>query len=310
MTSNVPIQTALQQYALSGPAVLIRHNENATYRVGKDVLLRIHQPKEGFDTALLSGGVSAFTLRHSEMEFLLHLQKHDLYVQTPLLTKDGRLVAEINGTPVTALTWIRGNTLERLFFTPEHAKRLGEMLGRLHLACASLPAARDAIHYDEALCMRLAQRVQRGEAEGCITCAHVHTITKTLAAIGGHLLRAKQDPDAFIRVHADLSLSNLLATDKGFVPIDFSLSGYCHWAMDLASLKHNLPDANVQNGIAQGYHGITGRTAADADIAPLFALQVLLFIACQYERYCQQEWFAQRMDAWCAEIFEPLLSIA
>lgn len=43
------IQEALANYNINASEIeLLRHNENLTYRVGKDYLLQIHEPAEGF----------------------------------------------------------------------------------------------------------------------------------------------------------------------------------------------------------------------------------------------------------------------
>ena len=48
---NKYLDEALSCYDIAvSDIVLLRHNENLTYRVGNDYLLQIHEPVEGFYT--------------------------------------------------------------------------------------------------------------------------------------------------------------------------------------------------------------------------------------------------------------------
>ena len=45
------LKEILVQYGLNESEVtLLRHNENKTFRLGKDYLIQIHEPVEGFHT--------------------------------------------------------------------------------------------------------------------------------------------------------------------------------------------------------------------------------------------------------------------
>ena len=106
--------------------------------------------------------------------------------------------------------------------------------------------------------------------------------------------------------HADLCLSNVLRTDRGLVPIDFSLSGWGYRMMDLGGLaaQLNTPEHTAQ--MIRGYERMREIKTDIRAIEAFYALSILLFIACQSGRYCGEDWFGAAMKRWSEECFLPL----
>ena len=110
-------------------------------------------------------------------------------------------------------------------------------------------------------------------------------------------------------VHADLSKTNMILNPNGQItPIDFSLSGYSHYYMDLGGLFGHIYSDVERKYILEGYKSVCQREINPYNIEPYFALQVILFIACQYERAKGWDWFADTMERWCRDIFKPLVN--
>ena len=64
------LEEALSYYNIEASAVvLLRHNENLTYRVGKDYLLQIHKPVEGFSAEYIYEGLERIALYKAEIAF-------------------------------------------------------------------------------------------------------------------------------------------------------------------------------------------------------------------------------------------------
>jgi len=76
--------------------------------------------------------------------------------------------------------------------------------------------------------------------------------------------------------------------------------------MDIAGifgLNHN--DENRKH-IIEGYKSVRNHEIIPRYVEPYLALGVVLFIACQYERAREWEWFPGNMERWCRDIFQPL----
>jgi len=106
-------------------------------------------------------------------------------------------------------------------------------------------------------------------------------------------------------VHSDLSLSNMLFTENGIVPIDFSLMGFGHPMMDLGGLYCNINGPENRKAIADGYKAEGGIIDFDL-LDACFALNILLSIGLHLEKWLKEDWFPDRLERWCRETFGPL----
>lgn len=300
------IEEALRHYDFSDPsAELIRHNENMTYRVGGRYLLRIHKHIEGFSTAPLYDSVDRAEICRGELRFLEHLKDRGLHVQAPVRNKNGELVTVLqNGTPVTVLTWLEGRTIDKSDLTPERSHEIGMMTGRLHMAARGYRDHR-LIRYDHALCERMIELLAKLRDSDRMTAQYCDSMTAALTVIGDYLL--KTEPE-FILVHSDLSLSNMLITEDGLAPIDFSLLGYSHPLLDIGGLYGCIADGECRLAMVEGYEAVSGGKLDRDTINKLFALQVLLGIVIHHELWSEKDWFEDKLGGWCREIFEPLIA--
>ena len=88
--------------------------------------------------------------------------------------------------------------------------------------------------------------------------------------------------------------------------IDFSLCGHSHFYMDIGGFCGLDHDDKLRRLIIEGYKSVRDIEIDARYIEPYFALGVLLFIACQYERAKDWDWFAENMERWRRDIFQPL----
>ncbi len=303
---QIMIEEALRHYDFSDPtAELIRHNENMTYRVGGRYLLRIHKHIEGFSTAPLYDGVDRAEICRGELRFLEHLKDRGLHVQAPVRNKNGELVTVLqDGTPVTVLTWLEGRTLDKSDLTPELCREIGMLTGRLHIAARGYSDHR-MIRYDHALCERMKKLLAGLRDSGRLTAHYCDPMTAAVTIIGDYLHRTEPE---FILVHSDLSLSNMLITENGLAPIDFSLLGYSHPLLDIGGLYGSISAAECRRAIVDGYETATGNKIDCGAVSKLLALQVLLSIVIHCELWSKKDWFEEKLRGWSREIFEPLIA--
>jgi Ser/Thr protein kinase RdoA (MazF antagonist) len=296
---------ALQRYGITGAkAKLIRHNENMTYCIDDQFLLRIHKSKAGFSAAPYYQDIDMIKNRESELKFLEHLKSNGLYVQSPIMNKDNELVTVLrDGTAATLLTWLPGRTLDKSELSDELGYKLGEMLGKVHIAAKGYNSDY-TLRYDQKLCWRSQELLSNLSSNERIDKKYYEIITNTLELIGNKL---KQLEAEYIHIHSDLSLSNILVTNDGLVPIDFSLFGYSTPMLDFGSIYCFVNETNCRLSIVKGYEEISGNKINTDEIDNYRALQIILGIVLHSEVWINEDWFFKRLPEWCDETFIPLL---
>ncbi len=302
---------ALRLYPFTAPnAQLIRHNENATYRVvdGETYVLRIHRPAAGFTLGMF--GVTGHTaeLLGGEMAFIASLRAGtDIPMQTPVECVGGRLVGMLSdGTPVTALTWLEGETLEHAGATQDLLRRVGEMTAKMHRHAQGVTAALQRYAYGPGMLPRIAASVAKAADASAITAEQCACMQGALAKIRARMDELDAMPGGPCIVHSDLSAANLIVRNGAVSPIDFCLCGYSHIHMDIGSLYGHWSTEPERRALIDGYEAVAGTRVDFRYVEPYFALQVLLFIASQYERAKDWAWFGGAVGRWCRDIFLPL----
>ena len=309
-------------YSLKRPqAELIRHNENMTYRLfdvdtdadaDKNYVLRIHKSVEGFSTDIYNKSYRRIDLVQSELDIVSDLKNGtDLPIQTPVRSKSGRLVHALeDGTPVTLLEWVEGKTVEDVGITPEIAYESGKMIAVMHTFFSKQnPTVKlyTRYDYDQTLLPHIADKIEGAARLGAIKQEQARTIINALDETRRRFDELDNMQEKHI-VHADLGKSNIIVgTDGRLTPIDFSLCGYSHFYMDIGGIFGLNHDDVIRKSIIEGYISVRRNCEIDPRyIEAYFSLGVVLFIACQYERAKNWDWFPGNMERWCRDIFEPL----
>ena len=285
------IKEALSHYNIpESEAVLLRHNENMTFRVGTDYLLQIHDPVEGFRTQHIYEGADRIALRNTEIKFLLYLKERGMVIREPIENCDGEFITKLdNGIYVTVSKWIEGESLDKLDMISEYCSNIGALTAALH-RCAKGFQGFPLIAYDGQQCARIKESFRNIEGGG-LNPAYFEMIQRTCDAVGIALQKVQNE---FQVLHADLSPSNILATKDGLVAIDFSLFGMGHPMFDIANLFATINGLACRQKIAEGYidaGGIIHYGALDA----CFVLSILGGIAIHFEQWSRQDWFEDRM---------------
>lgn len=299
------VSEALRRYGLSDEkAELIRHNENMTYCIDDKFLLRIHKSKKGFSTLPFYKDVDIVKNRENELRFLEHLKSRGLYVQSPIRNDDNNLVTVLgDGTVVTMLKWYPGRILVKGDLSEALGYKLGEMMAKVHIAAKGYNVDYP-LKYDKLLCQRLQELLFNLFEKERLDYKYYEIMNNSLKIIGDKL---KQSEAEYIHIHSDLSLSNILITNDGLIPIDFSLFGYSTPMLDFGSIYCFVDDENCRISIVKGYEGITGCKIKTDEIDIYFALQILLAIVLHCELWINEDWFCNRLQEWCNGTFIPLL---
>lgn len=307
---------ALSLYPFIYPhAELIRHNENATYKVvdfadKKQYVMRIHRPIEGFSLGIFRVTEHSTEYLQSELDILIALKNNtDIQFQTPVKNKYGGVVSILSdGTSVTVLEWIDGDNIEKTEMTTEILYGIGEMTAKMHKHFMKIGHSYNfkRYSYDQSILPIIAGRILTAVTKGYITADQSELILTALHEIGRRMDELDTLPNSKGIVHSDLSKGNMILNINKVTPIDFCLCGYSHYYMDLGSLYGHFSDDKERKAIINGYQSVLNCEINPWYIEPYFTLQVILFIACQYERASEWDWFSSAMQRWCKDIFEPL----
>ena len=288
---NALLTEALAAFGLTGAeTTFIQQHENAVYRVDGRYLLRIHKAADG-----LHADHDPEKCR-AEMAFLTHLADRGLHVQRPIaeaMLSDGAMA--------TLLTWLEGHHITETEFTPEMQQRIGEMTARLHEAAHGFhhPALR---RYDAAHVAQTAAEIRRMGDRYALNPGEIDVACQAAQVIGDRLRSAASK---FVPIHCDLSQSNILLTEGGLAPIDFSLFGLGHPMHDLGILLGNVSTRLQRKAIADGYAhagGCIDLPLLDAGMT-LGLLEALVFHA---DVWPKEAWFAPRLTRWVDEMLRPL----
>ena len=241
------LNEALKNYYFKNPETeLMRQNENITYSIKDDnqrFLLRIHKGVAGLDLSAGSGYIQQQALIESEIMLLNQLRiVGDLKIQYPIRNKRGEYITYLeNGVPVTLLSWLEGEDLQKTVITDELAYVIGQTIGKLHNAM-SMIICPNRYCYDETYVDKIAYNIRKAYELKHITEKNYSMMQAALSYIRNVLLEGRQQ---YIFIHADLSKSNLIYSNGEICPIDFSLSGYALAEMDLSDMNWTLHDEKL-----------------------------------------------------------------
>lgn len=303
------LNEALKNYKFKNPETeLIRHNENMTYLVKDDnqrFLLRIHKTVDGLDLSAGRRNIQQQILIESEIELLNQLRMAgNLKIQYPIKNKNDEYITYLeDGVPVTMLSWLEGEDLQKTIITDELAYIIGQTIGKLHNAM-SIISCPDRYYYDEAYVDKVADDIRKAYELKHITEWNYRTIQDALSYIRNVLLEERQQ---FIFVHADLSKSNLIYSNGEICPIDFSLSGYALAEMDLSDMNWTLRDEKLTPSLFAGYHSVTKHVINQTFINTFTALYPISYAASHHNIRFQDEKFEQAVDRWCGTILTPFI---
>lgn len=288
---NALLTEALAAFDLDDArAEFIQQHENAVYRVDGRYLLRIHKAADGL---LVDHDPDK---SRAELAFLRHLADKDLHVQRPIAE-----AVLADGTMTTLLTWLEGHRITEAEFTTDMQHQIGAMVARLHQASSDFLHP-DQRRYDATHALEQAEAIHQMGERYHLNMDEIDAARQAAQVIAERLDRAS---GGFIAIHCDLSQSNILLTDYGPAPIDFSLCGLGHPMHDLSVLLGNTSTQAQQLAFAEGYI----RAGGHIDLPLLdagYALGLLEALVIHADTWPKEPWFAPRLTRWANEMLRPL----
>ncbi len=312
---NTLLEEALNNYKILDPQIeFIRHNENQTYKL-KDTLsnnqyvMRIHKPNTDFSLDIFGDKKHSVDLLISEMNILKAISEStEILVQTPIRNNNSEFVTVLSdGTPVTLLTWIDGNTVEEIELTDDILYKIGEMVGKFHRFSKSWPKSKD-LHrysYDKSLLIRVISKIKTGVELNVLSNEEFKIVENTVNEIINRMNKLDLQKNSKGIVHSDLSKSNLIVSNEQIAPIDFCLCGNSYYYMDLGSLFSHFDNHKQQSCIINGYKSVIDEDINAKYIETFFVFQIILYIATHIENAAKWDWFNDAFNRWCKKFFIP-----
>ncbi|MDE6148966.1 MAG: phosphotransferase [Ruminococcus sp.] len=293
---------ALQSYNLSGAETeFIRHHENMTFRVDGKYLLRIHRSANGFNAGMHYVGLDRNGIYKSETDFLIHLKKCGMSVQTPIANFNGEFLTILSdGTSADMFTWIDGHSVDRNDIDCAVCCDIGKMAADIHRFSRSFQP-NCFLSYNSVFCSRMKNRLYEMTGKGAFNEKRINIMADAWDVISEKLKTAESE---FIPIHADLAPSNILITKSGLLPIDFSLFGYGHPMFDISEIFANINGVENRRNIAKGYKA-NGGTIDFSMLDCCFAMSVLSCVILNCNSWAEQDWFDERLERWCRQNFIP-----
>lgn len=244
MDYNRCFREAVLNYSFIDPEVhFIRHNENITYKVtekrtGDAYLLRIHKPI----APNMQGIQTTREAIQSELDFL---QAWSIFtewpVQIPFPNQEGELVSSITidyeEMHCSVLQWINGETMSKEDFGNESmVSMLGKRIGSLHHFSQNYrpPSSFIRPEYGTEWIKTMLAQLRAGQQIGVLSKRQLEVLEHVFSMVTTQIQALIQVTGQWGFIHADIHHSNLIRTSNGISFIDFGLSGFGPYAMDIA----------------------------------------------------------------------------
>ncbi len=293
----------------------IRHNENLVYRVvagstGQTYLLRVHLPaREGFRG--LQQDPKAI---ESELAWLRALRSDtDIVLQEPQPNTAGSHVTllefpgEEKPVPCTLLTWLEGDQFKQ---TEPDADELAIRFGALqrvlhdHARTWSPLGVLRRPRYDAPVLERAMAGLSGAVQRGRINAEDYQHVARASEKVLSLFDTIKPVGEVWGLVHADLP-GNLIVTGGNLVPIDFSLSGFSYYYLDLGislcNLKHHL-----RRPFLAGY-GTELSEEAQRRTEAFIIMMILVAASRQVNNPAWSQWFERRFPLIAGDYCQRLL---
>lgn len=215
----------------------------------------------------------------SELEFLLAWASHsELPVQIPVPNLTGELVTsvviECEEVHCSVLKWIFGETLSKGDFTiKEMASTLGKHIAYLHQFSRGFKYGSSFIRPEYGIdwVSNMLTKLRSGKKLGVISTEEFQVLDNAISLVTDRLKGASKSFETWGFIHSDIHYSNLINTSRGISFIDFGLSGFGYYAMDVA-MGALFTQNKLRDELLTGY---TDNISGSIDITQLEDLMLL-----------------------------------
>ena len=274
---NLTLNKILALYDLEdAEAESIRHYDNLIYKIKteKTYALRICSPK-----------ITQKQLKN-EIDWLIALREDtDLLVPQPVANKQDDFVTQLEDRCCVLFEWLKGKPVSRMM-SPEVAKKIGEMMARLHLHASGYVrdrlknriGDRDYFFGTNSWWQTKAQKRLPDDYQSLMP-----AIEKAACSID----RLDKSPEQFGMIHSDLHFGNIINNGENYAIIDFGDCRMGYYLLDLAVTEAEFKDySNADKLIPifrESYHNRRGYLPSNEDIGTFEVMSSLLLLEWIFE---------------------------
>lgn len=294
------------KYSFLDPIVeFIRHNENITYKLiekGTEdtYLLRMHKPI----TKNMQGVQNKLEAIQSELEYLLSWSSNsELPVQIPVPNLNGEFVTSVviehQEVHCSVLKWVFGDTMSRRDFTnKEMVNTLGTRIAELHLFSQSFKQGPSYIRpeYELAWVNNMLTKLQSGEGMGVIANEEFQILKEAITLVYDRMKGMSKSFETWGIIHSDIHYSNLIRTSKGISFIDFGLSGFGYYAMDVALAALFIKN-ELRDDLLSGYSKMISGKLDITQLEDLMFLNICEYYAFLISREEKHIWIREHIPS-------------
>jgi len=293
----------------------IRHNENLVFRINdlekkNTFILRIHYPKNsGFIGIQQKKGAI-----ESELTWLKALNDNtDLILQHPVSGIGNQFVQQffVNRMLLntTLLTWVEGEEFDQEAINAERlVYQLGCLQYKLHEQSKkwNTPPGFYRISYDENLFQKYLILLKKGVVKKIIQNNHYNQLYQCAEFLLKLVHTLERNRENWGLIHADLAGNNLIVKEDTIIPIDFSLSGFGYYFLDLAISAGNLKKY-LRPSLLKGY-GLKGDYRELRFIEAFFLMIVIISASRNIDNPGWRGWFNKRLPVIADEYCEKFMA--
>jgi len=209
------------------------------------------------------------------------------------------------------LTWINGDTLDKVELNDEMLFKLGAMVGEFHRFSKEWSESKNTslYSYDKRMLKKITHKLIDGVELKVISWDQFEIIDNAIDEISKLIDKLDLQKKSEGIVHSDLGKSNIIVSDGGeIIPIDFGLCGISYYYMDLGSLFSHFNKPEQQSIILKVYKSIIKEEIEIKYIEAFMVFQIILFIATHIEKADKLQWFSGAVNRWSNEFFIPFSS--
>lgn len=184
------------------------------------------------------------------------------------------------------------------FTNEEMVSTLGKRIAYLHQFSRSFKHGSSIIrpHYEIEWINNILTKFRSGEKIGIITTEEFKILENTFSLLTDRMKGLSKNSEIWGFIHADIHYSNLISTSRGISFIDFGLSGFGYYAMDVASAAL-FTKSELRDDLLSGYTNIISRKIDIAQLEDLMFLEICGLYAFRVSREEMHIWIREHIPS-------------
>lgn len=150
-------------------------------------------------------------------------------------------------------------------------------------------------------------KLRSGEEMGIFTTKDFRILENTFSLIHDRMKVLSKTIETWGLIHADINYSNLIHTSRGISFIDFGLSGFGYYAMDVA-MGALLTENKLRDVLISGYSSIISRRIDIEELEGFMFLAIVAYYAFLLSNKDKHMWIHKNIPGLLEHFCKPFLN--